>query len=200
MGSKENPRYNKPKTEKTVEYNERYYSKHREDILAQKRNRYRTDEVYRQSVIAKANERKKRLADEKRIAKAQGTVFPRKSLLRAENFIIQVGRNRVSVEMFTVGHLARVLHRSVKTIYSWEEKRTFPFALYRKPERKRGMLGDRLYTGFQVEAVKSAYRRAIILYGPNIVRYRLGTTGFFSTVNKLWKDYPLGVDPDDIGG
>jgi hypothetical protein len=183
--------------EKAREYNQTYYQKHKDRLKEKRRRRYDTDPEYRKAIkryaqTARINKKLRREAEYARLGKkAPG----RGGALKIADYKIMVGDKEVIVKMYPVGYLAQQLGRKVQTIRNWERKGLFPRALYRSPG---GLAGNRLYTEFQMEKIMSAYRKAYKVDGAKKVKTRIGQTIFPDLIRKLWKDYPLGIDPMEV--
>lgn len=183
---------------KASEYNRRYYEKHKDEISAWRKDRYKSDPSYRQSAIEASRKRRQRIAAERRLAKEQGSAVSNRKYTPRE-FLIEVRKRHVKVEMYPVGLLAQKLSRRTQTIHMWERTGKFPGALYRSQGKFEGRSGDRLYTAFQIKEIEAAYRRAIRDFGPETARNRISKTAFFKEVWIIWRTYPLGIDTNDIG-
>ena len=74
----------------------------------------------------------------------------------------------VETEFFTIRHVALALHRSVRTIRTWERREAIPPATFRSTRPRNSTLkhvGDRLWTRAQVEAMVRIAREEHVLDG-----------------------------------
>lgn len=173
--------------DKVTAYNREYYQKHKEEIKARRKEKYKTDPVYREILKRRSIERKRQM---KRPPKRKRESF--------KFFTIDVGGKEVTVKMYTITQLAKAMGRQVKTIRVWEKRGIFPAALYRS---SGGASGIRLYTEFQIKMIIRIFRKTLIEEGekgPEMMAHRIGQTKFPERIKKLWLDYPLGIDPNDL--
>lgn len=57
------------------------------------------------------------------------------------------------MELYTIGHTAKILKKSVETIRSWERKKIIPKPMYKTKK-------VRLYHPLEIEAMRKAIRKA----------------------------------------
>jgi hypothetical protein len=176
----------KPKS--STGYNKEYYDKNKETIQAKRKNRYDTDNAYREKIQKAARERKREKLAERR---ALGIKRKPRGPQQPSLYAIDVAGTEVEVLMFTAGQLGLKLGRKAQTIRLWEKRGILPEPLYRKP------CGDRLYTEFQIEQLTIAFRKAKKKYG-RLVNTRITSTNFPQLANGLWEDYPLGIDTSQV--
>lgn len=171
------------------EYNSTYYERHRQELLDKKRQRYREDPEYRRKLVDSAVARKKRLREENPpTASKEARRGPMKPKLH------RIDLNGASVDsmMLSAGQLGKALGRTLQTIRNWEKKGILPEAMYRT-ER-----GVRLYTEFQVKKLKEAMEQARQKDGAMLVRERIASTVFPELARQVWRDFPVGVDPNQV--
>jgi hypothetical protein len=117
-------------------YNQSYWKKNKEKILAKRKERYRTDPEYRTKILKQSRERSK--SDRGDIKRKVG----RAKLPKAYSF------GDAEVAMFSIFFLAQKVSRSIQACRKWEKNGTLPPT----PFRKKGV---RLYTAEMIEAVAS---------------------------------------------
>ena len=175
--------------EKQSEYNRTYYKKKRGAISEARKKRYQTDPEYRERMKRTALMRKRKLAEERAKAK-KNQPKPKHGLPKPTEFMIPVGNSNRKVKMYSVGQLARRLDRQTQTLRLWEAKGVIPEAMYRSEGNVR------LYTEFQVRQLSKAYTKAVREYG-SLATTRIASTSFPEDAKRIWRDFPLGIDPDE---
>ena len=171
----------------TLSYFARWYKKNKESVLAERRRKYHEDPEYREKVMAQARESKKRRQEKNRVEREKN-----KHKEKPLWFKIPYGRQEIPVRMFTAGQLAKRLGRKTQTIRMWERGEVIPEAIYRSRAR------DRLYTELQVREIVEIYSECVRRHGARKMWTRIGSTEFSDRVHKLWEDYPLGIDEEEL--
>ena len=141
-----------PQAQKSPYFQE-WYDENREDLNARRRERYATDEAYREKVQKwnrDARARRRRVA-EKEDRKAKRAV---KIQTSGQWKTVEMEVDGVKVPMFTIGALAKAIGKGISTIRVWERNGTLPETPYRSKK------GDRLYTLEMVEAIQKALKKA----------------------------------------
>jgi len=173
--------------EKKRFYARKYYQKHREKILADKKKYYEEHPEYRERLQARTKERRKRLQEERKLLGP----MPRKTGPRKKKtHLVEINGQDVEVIMVTIGKLAQMFGKKVETLRKWEELGRLPIALYRTSG------GVRLYPEFQATLLVEAWRKA---RKEDTGKYhKWETSSFPAEAKEIWNEYPYGVDPGAI--
>ncbi len=163
-----------------------YYQRHRGTIQKRRHQRYHEDSEYRETVREQSREyqRKRRATERTKNPVRRGPNEP-------SDFTIDVGGKDVLVHMYTTGMLAAALGRKAQTMRVWEKKGIIPPALYRSPQ------GARLYTEFQSIRIVNIFQEEFRSHG-DLAFTRITKTEFPRRVKELWRDFPLGIDPEGV--
>jgi DNA-binding transcriptional MerR regulator len=166
-------------------HNSTYYEKNKTAIIEARKKRYLEDPEYREEVLRRAREAKKKQSQEKRARlKEQNLRYETPTLFKV---CLPDGRE-IETEMYTTGQLAMRLDRKAQTIFMWEKTGALPKAMY------RDLRGWRLYTAFQVREMAKYYASVEHSYGQQVARFKLSRTKFFKKTFQLWANYPYGVE------
>lgn len=137
-------------------YFQSWYKQNGADLNVQRRERYATDEGYRQGVLdrngASRRRNRQKTLDEQRAKKAARRLKVGGSWKTTTQMVLVDGRE-VEVTFFTIGALAKVLGRAISTLRVWEGAGRLPATPHRSDK------GDRLYTLDQVKEIRARLRR-----------------------------------------
>lgn len=172
-------------TDKGSSYFAKYYAENKEKILSRRRQRYKEDPEYREKIMARAREAKRKLLAKRKVERAKN-----KDKNQPTRFRIQYGDEEIPVDMYTTGQVAKKLGRTTQTIRIWEKNGLIPEALYRTTAH------DRLYTELQLTLLVEAYRKVVKRFGARKVLTRIGSTNFSDLAHKIWEDHPLGIEEE----
>lgn len=144
-------------TDEDQAYYKKWYEENGTGLNERRRERYAQDKAYRQSVLERNNESRRRnrrsLIEEKR-AKAAAKKLKADGAWKVHTFIEKIDGREVEVTYFTIGALAKILGKGISTVRVWEKNGVFPETPHRSPK------GDRIYTLEQVQKIRSNLRKA----------------------------------------
>ena len=164
------------------EYNDSYYERNREKLLAKKRKKYNQDPAYaeRQRQRSKDNSTKKRtIAKEER---GEDHVDGRRNRKTGPTWWKLGG---VPVRMYGIGLLAQKLGRQTKTLQRWERNDVLPKAMFRDTCNRR------MYTDDQVKALVGAFNKTIKAAAGHEWLIALKTA-----FHAAWRELPKGIRED----
>ena len=125
----------------TTEYNKKYYMDNKEKLAAKRKERYATDEVYRDAQRERSDKRRKLLAEQKPDSTGKSG-RPRKPVL--------VETINGTKNAFTIGHFATVIGRPQITIRSWIGRGVIPKSPFKTAS------GETLWTQDMIIVVATA--------------------------------------------
>jgi hypothetical protein len=166
------------------EYNRRYYLKHREKIVTQRRRKYLTDADY-------ADRQRQRSREDMRLLRARRKKEriekgPRENVPSAyRHYTLDVNGEKRVVKMYRIGALGTRLDRKRKTLLGWEADGILPEAMFRDSSNRR------LYSEDQVNALVAALKKVLVETKGHKWKPQL-RDAFFSA----WKTMPKGIKED----
>jgi hypothetical protein len=143
-------------TDTEQNYYQKWYEENGTGLNERRRDRYATDKAYRETVLERNSESRRRqrrqLIEEKR-AKAAAKKLKTDGSWKVHTFIEKIDGREVEVTYFTIGALAKILGKGISTVRVWEKQGVFPETPHRSPK------GDRIYTLEQVQSIRNNLRK-----------------------------------------
>lgn len=158
------------------EYQREYYSKRKDKLSQDRKDKYNKDPAYREVAIAHAREYRRKKRDERERLRAEGKLPPpRSGGPRKPTEVIINGQKRMA---YTITIAAQKLDKSKSTINNWTRHGILPAT----PLRTKG--GDRLYTEGMILVIELAISKR--------VRVSSKDDSFYQEVVDGWQE--LGVN------
>lgn len=157
------------------EYQQTYYELNKDELSEKKKNRYKNDPEYRESIRKSTKKHRLKAREERERLIAEGKIHKRKPV---ENKPIYVFCNGEEKRAYRAKKLAENIGKSIHTLNFWSRSGIFPDTPYRT---KRG---DRLYTGAMIFVVRIAVRKRIDISYKDM--------SFYNEIVDGWKEF--GVD------